>query len=105
MSRQGMGKRLPVRSLRLANRGDLGQALQFVAKTDAVVGLVPAYDGTSVTVLTSGDRLARLPAESFPSGSTSGEKLLKLTKTEVITTLIPALLPAEDETEASEDDG
>jgi DNA gyrase subunit A len=97
MSRQGMGKRLPVRSLRLANRGDLGQALQFVAKTDAVVGLVPAYDGTSVTVLTSGDRLARLPAESFPSGSTGSEKLLKLTKNEHITTLIPALLPAEDE--------
>lgn len=105
ISRQGMGKRLPVRSLRLANRGDLGQALQFVAKTDAVVGLVPAYDGTMVTVLTSGDRLARIPAESFPSGATSGEKLLKLTKNEFITTLIPALLPAEDETEDAQDEG
>ncbi|MDG2616053.1 DNA gyrase subunit A [Thermoleptolyngbya sichuanensis XZ-Cy5] len=104
ISRQGMGKRLPVRSLRLANRGDLGQALQFVAKTDAVVGLVPAYDGTMVTVLTSGDRLARLPAESFPSGTTSGEKLLKLAKTESITTLIPALLPGEDETEEAQDE-
>ncbi len=100
ISQQGYGKTMTVKALRRANRGDLGvQAMKFAVKGDTVVGIVPAYAETSVTTLTSGDRTARIPAEAFPleGNQGGGDRLLTLNKGETITTLLPALLSAEED--------
>lgn len=108
LTTQGYGKQTEVRSLRLGNRGDLGlQAVRFAAKTDTVVGIAVALEGTSITVLTSSDRMAFIPAEVFPQTRKDepGDRLLKLTKGETITTLIPpTLIPEEPEDDLSAQD-
>ncbi|HIK54462.1 MAG TPA: DNA gyrase subunit A [Synechococcales cyanobacterium M55_K2018_004] len=101
---QGYGKRVAVSSLRMANRGDLGlQVMQFASKTDQLIGLVLVLPGTNVTLLTSEDRMARIPMAAVPLAGKdhSGERLVKLNRGERITALIPPALPAEEEDEAA----
>ncbi len=58
----GYAKRLAVKSLRLANRGDIGtQALQFAESDDSLVGLILAPKQASFTLLTATDKVISLP--------------------------------------------
>jgi DNA gyrase subunit A len=101
MTSLGYGKRLPVTRLRLASRGDLGvQSILFATKGDTLMALALVLPGTQTTVLTSNDRMARIAVDELPVGErdSAGDRLLKLNKGEQITTLIPAPLPAEEET-------
>ncbi len=101
MTSLGYGKRLPVTRLRLASRGDLGvQSILFATKGDTLMGMELVLPGTQTTLLTSHDRMARVAVEEIPVGErdSAGDRLLKLSKGEKITRLIPAPLPAEEET-------
>jgi len=105
---QGFGVQRQVASLRLANRGDLGvQGLQFVNKTDAVRGIAPAWEGTAMTVVMEGDRMALIPIEDVPlkTKTSAAESLIKLPRGEQISLVLPdPLLPEEDEAEDAESD-
>jgi DNA gyrase subunit A len=108
VSTQGYVKRLPVRSLRLANPGELGlHAMPFATKTDTLAGITPAFPGIEITALTSTDRMAILPVDDVPMGSrdTTGDRLLKLNKGEKIGSLTVTSLPleTEDELDSEED--
>ena len=62
---QGYAKRLPVRSLRLAKRGEIGtQALQFANKTDVLVGAIAIPERGRAIAMTSNGRSIALPAAS-----------------------------------------
>jgi DNA gyrase subunit A len=88
VSAAGYGKRLPVEALRLAKRGDIGtQSFQFSQKTDSLVALAPAMPQTSLTVLTSAERVAVIPIESVPRQGRTGEcdRMVKPNKGETVT--------------------
>ncbi|MBE9179594.1 DNA gyrase subunit A [Oculatella sp. LEGE 06141] len=90
VSTQGQAKRLAVNEVRLATRGEIGsQAMQFTAKTDTLVGIMPALPKTTVTVLTTSDRIAQLPIQAAPlvGKDTAGKRLLKLDRQEKIVSL------------------
>ncbi|TVP66131.1 MAG: DNA gyrase subunit A [Leptolyngbya sp. LCM1.Bin17] len=91
MSAAGYSKRLPGKALRLAKRGDIGtQSFQFSQKTDHLVALTPAIAHTSLTVLTSADRVAIVPIESIPRQGRTGEcdRVVKPTKGETVTQVL-----------------
>ncbi|MGJ3253708.1 MAG: DNA gyrase subunit A [Elainellaceae cyanobacterium] len=92
---QGYAKRMPGDALKRSNRGDIGiQAIQFANKTDSLVGIVPAYSGTSVTVITNADRVAQLPVETAPlrGKDEKGDRIVKMPKQELITAVAIASL-------------
>ncbi|MGJ3244633.1 MAG: DNA gyrase subunit A [Elainellaceae cyanobacterium] len=92
---QGYAKRMPGDALKRSNRGDIGiQAIQFANKTDALVGIVPAYAGTSVTVITNADRVAQIPVETAPlrGKDGKGDRIVKMPKQEMITAVAIASL-------------
>ncbi len=96
MSAAGYSKRLPGKALRLAKRGDIGtQSFQFSQKTDHLVALTPAIAHTSLTVLTSADRVAIVPIESIPRQGRTGEcdRVVKPTKGETVTQVLTVTLP------------
>ncbi|MBD2463269.1 DNA gyrase subunit A [Oscillatoria sp. FACHB-1407] len=101
---QGFAKQMPGTVLRLAQRGELGmQAIQFVNKTDALVGIIPAFSGAELTVMTNTDRIAKVAIDDIPEEGKDGggDRLLKPGKGEKITGLTIALL---DEAEADEEE-
>ncbi|MGG6294579.1 DNA gyrase subunit A [Leptolyngbya sp. AN02str] len=107
MTASGYAKRMAVKSLRLANRGDLGvQGVQFVLKTDMVVGITPAWEASRITVITSGDRTALLPTDDIPLGdrNASGDRVLKLNRSERVTLLIADPLPPTEESDTDEEE-
>ncbi len=107
LTTHGFGKTMAVKALRRANRGDLGiQGVKFSLKSDAVLGLAPAWAGSRVSVLATGDRLAVIPIDAFPQGdrNATGERLLKLGRGDRLTTLIPDPLPPDDEGDETHDD-
>lgn len=64
-SQLGYAKQMPMRSLRRANRGDIGtQALSFTSKFDALVSLVLAPSSAMLAVTTN-QRLLQLPASAI----------------------------------------
>ncbi|WP_088894351.1 DNA gyrase subunit A [Leptolyngbya ohadii] len=90
MTAQGEGKRIPVSSLKLMSRGGLGvQAIQFSTKADTLAAIALALPDTEVTILTSTDRLAKLPIDKFPrlKRADAGDRILKLNKGEKIVRL------------------
>lgn len=99
ITRQGYVKRMSASELRLANRGDIGiQLLQFANKTDRLCSIVPARDGTFITVFTDAERMAKVPVDSI--GDTSkrgGDRLFKLPKGETIRHILIAYTPEESE--------
>lgn len=82
LTRRGYVKRLPVSELRLAERGAIGtQGLQFASKSDELACVVRAIPGSELVVLTSDNRLVRLPVDRFKTHGKDGRgdrpKLLK----------------------------
>jgi DNA gyrase subunit A len=109
VSQQGYAKRLAANQLRLATRGEIGsQAMQFSTKTDALLGVVPAIPNTEVTVVTSAERVARVPIQAAPlkGKDDPGQKLLKLNRQEKVVELMIANLPQTEisDSEADDDD-
>jgi DNA gyrase subunit A len=90
ISAQGYGKRVPIRSLKQVDRGELGvQAMSFAVKTDALAGIAPALAGMEVMVLTDKDKIAQLPVNKVPlkNRADAGDRILKLPKTEKVIAL------------------
>jgi DNA gyrase subunit A len=82
---QGYVKRLPLQSIRLTHRGELGTyAIQFATKADLLIGAAPAIPGSEVTVLTDEDQLLRVDVDSIKIGGKdgTGSRAVKLTKKE-----------------------
>jgi len=91
VSAAGYGKRLPVEGLRVAKRGDIGtQAFQFSQKTDSLVALQPAPPQSTLTILTSAERVAILPIKAVPRQGRTGEsdRLINPNKGETVTQVI-----------------
>jgi DNA gyrase subunit A len=81
VSEKGYAKRMPVGSLRMGNRGDIGtQAFQFTLKTDALAGMVPALPEADVTLLTNTNHIIRLPVKTVAlwGKDGGGDRLLQL---------------------------
>ena len=87
VSQQGYVKRLPINSVRLANRGDIGaQALQFASKEDSLVGIAVARKKTKVALLTSNERGMVLDTNAVTlwGKDGTGDKISKLKSEETI---------------------
>jgi len=87
ISQLGYAKRMPVRTLRLANVGDIGtQVLQFTLKTDKLAGIGLAPPTAEVLLLTSTQRLIRLPVKSvaFWGKDGTGDRISSLKADETI---------------------
>ena len=92
ITQQGFGKRIPVNSLRLGNRGDIGtQAVQFSNKEDLLAGIISTTDKESILLTTNIDRRLVLPTNSLKLAekNSKGEKIGKLKADEVITGIYP----------------
>ncbi|MBD1849382.1 DNA gyrase subunit A [Leptolyngbya sp. FACHB-711] len=101
MTAQGDAKRIPVSTLKLMSRGGLGvQAIQFSSRSDTLAAVGLALPNGEVTVLTSDDRLAKLPIDKVPllKRSDAGDPVLKLSKSEKVVRLFEneAIEPEED---------
>ena len=89
VSQMGYAKRMPLRALRRANRGDIGtQALYFNTKSDALAGIVIAPAAADIALLTSTHRVIRLPVDSVTllGKDGKGERIPSLNPDETITT-------------------
>jgi DNA gyrase subunit A len=90
ISQLGYAKRMPVRTLRLANLGDIGtQVLQFTLKTDKLAGIALAPPTAEVLLLTSAQRLVRLPVKSVAlwGKDGTGDRIHSLKADETILTV------------------
>jgi DNA gyrase subunit A len=101
MTAQGDAKRIPVSTLKLMSRGGLGvQAIHFSSRSDTLAAVGLALPNGEVTVLTSDDRLAKLPIDKVPllKRSDAGAPVLKLSKSEKVVRLFEneAIEPEED---------
>jgi DNA gyrase subunit A len=102
-SELGLSKRLMIEQLRLSSLGDLGtQAMQFTNKADALVGIVATPPESEVMILTSANRMMRLPTDqvALRGRDERGERVLKLNSDERVLSLVP--LPASGLTSESE---
>jgi DNA gyrase subunit A len=91
VTQAGYGKRLPVTSLRLANRGDIGtQAIQFSSKTDNLAGILLAQADTKIILNINTEQRFIIPIEelNFLGTDGTGNKLVKLQSQEVVTEII-----------------
>ena len=92
ISQLGFGKRIPVNTLRLGNRGDIGtQAIQFTTKEDMLAGIISTKGKENITLTTSINRRLILPVNSLKLAdkSSTGEKIGKLKADEIITGIYP----------------
>ena len=92
ITQQGFGKRIPVNSLRLGNRGDIGtQAVQFSNKEDLLAGMISTTKKENLVLTTSSDRRLVLPVDSLELAekNSTGEKIGKLKADEIITGIYP----------------
>ena len=92
ISQLGFGKRIPVNTLRLGNRGDIGtQAIQFTTKEDMLAGIISTKGQENITLTTSINRRLILPVKSLKLAdkSSTGEKIGKLNPDEIITGIYP----------------
>ena len=88
ITQQGLGKRIPVNSLRLGNRGDIGtQAIQFTDREDLLAGIIATTDRENIILTTSIDRRLILPVSSLKLAdkNSTGEAIGKLKPNETIT--------------------
>jgi len=87
VSEQGYGKRLPVSTVRLVNRGEIGtQALQFKTAKDMLVGIVPASLASEVALVTNSERMipVRVDKVQLLGKDGSGDLVAKLKQGESI---------------------
>ena len=99
VSEQGYAKRLAIDTLRLSTTGDLGtQSFKFASKTDALAGMVAAAPDTTITLLTSANRMARLAGITVPlkGRDEPGDRPLKPAPDERIISLTIPKLPLAD---------
>ena len=92
ISQLGFGKQIPVNSLRLGNRGDIGtQAIQFTTKEDNLAGITTTTGRENIILTTSIDRRLVLPVDSLVKGekNSPGERIGKLKANEIITGVHP----------------
>ncbi len=92
VTEEGYAKRLPVKALRLSIPGELGtQALHFASRTDALAGMVVALPDSEVAVITSANRMTRLPSESVPvqEKDSRGDRAFRLNSDEKVIATIP----------------
>ena len=92
ISQLGFGKRIPVSTLRLGNRGDIGtQAIQFTTKEDMLAGIISTKGQENITLTTSINRRLILPVKSLKLAdkSSTGEKIGNLKSDEIITGIYP----------------
>ena len=92
ISQLGFGKRIPVNTLRLGNRGDIGtQAIQFSTKEDMLAGIISTKGQENITLTTSINRRLILPVKrlKLADKSSTGEKIGKLKPDEFITGIYP----------------
>ena len=92
ISQLGFGKRIPVNSLRLGNRGDIGtQAIQFTTKEDTLAGIIATTDKENIVLTTSIDRKLVLPVDSLVKADKNdpGARVGQLRANEVITGVYP----------------
>ncbi len=92
ISQLGFGKRIPVNTLRLGNRGDIGtQAIQFTTKEDMLAGIISTKGRENITLTTNINRRLVLPVTSLKLAdkSSAGEKIGKLKADEIITGIYP----------------
>ena len=91
VSQLGYAKRLPMSTIRLANLGDLGtQALHFTSKTDALAAMVAAPAKSQIVLLTSAQRVVRMPVNSVQlrGKDGTGDRILELNPDEKIITVV-----------------
>ncbi|WP_448564669.1 DNA topoisomerase (ATP-hydrolyzing) subunit A [Trichothermofontia sp.] len=91
VSQQGYAKRLPLKMLRLGQRGELGTyAFQFAAKTDALVAVLAAPPEAEVVLLSNRQRWLQVPIAQIGvwGRDGSGDRCFKCTRGEVITTAV-----------------
>lgn len=87
VSELGWAKRMPVGSVRLINRGDIGtQAFHFSESEDALAGLLVAVPGKEVKLLTNSGRFLRLGVDSiaFWGKDAAGDRVIPLNPGEKI---------------------
>jgi len=95
ISQLGFGKRIPVNSLRLANRGDIGtQAIQFTSKEDMLAGIISAQAQENITLTTSIDRRLVFPVNNLELAdkNSTGAKIGNLKLNEAIVGIYSSLL-------------
>lgn len=91
ISELGWAKRMPAGSVRLTNRGEIGQyAFRFADSSDALVGLLLAVPGADVKLLTNTGRLLRSATDAiaFWGKDAPGEKVFDLNPAEKIIKVI-----------------
>lgn len=88
VSQQGYGKQISIGSLRVANRGGIGQnAFQFTKQTDTLAGIVIGGSNVVIQMLTSDARVCGMMADKVKvhGQDDKGDRLLKLgTKERII---------------------
>jgi DNA gyrase subunit A len=92
ISQLGFGKRIPLNSLRLGNRGDIGtQAIQFTTKEDTLAGIISTTGKENIVLTTSQDRRLILPIDSLTKAEKNdpGSRVGQLKASEVITGIYP----------------
>jgi DNA gyrase subunit A len=94
VSQLGYGKSIPVTSLRLSNRGDIGtQAIQFTNKIDnlaGTIGMTPA-DRSSLILYSDRQRSWNIEVTEIPKAdkNSTGDRLIKLQPEELIIDIYP----------------
>jgi DNA gyrase subunit A len=91
VSTQGYGKRLAIKTLRLAKIGDIGtQALQFASKTDSLAGMVAAKARTKAILVTSNDLVIPVAVDSIKIAGKdgTGDRIAKLKSGESILSVV-----------------
>ena len=91
ISELGWAKRMPAGSVRLTNRGEIGQyAFRFADPSDALVGLLRAVPGADVKLLTNTGRVLRSATDAiaFWGKDAPGEKVFDLHPAEKIIKVI-----------------
>jgi DNA gyrase subunit A len=92
ISQLGFGKRIPLNSLRLGNRGDIGtQAIRFTTKEDTLAGIISTTGKENIVLTTSQDRRLILPIDSLTKAEKNdlGSRVGQLKANEVITGIYP----------------
>ncbi|WP_036479726.1 DNA topoisomerase (ATP-hydrolyzing) subunit A [Myxosarcina sp. GI1] len=87
ISQLGYVKRIPVKTLRLANRGDIGtQGIQFADERDNLAAATAIKSLNNLVLITNKDRRLVLPVSEIPllDKNSTGEKLVKLQAQEAI---------------------
>ncbi|MGV2828979.1 DNA gyrase/topoisomerase IV subunit A [Myxosarcina sp. GI1(2024)] len=94
VSQLGYVKGLPVNTLRLANRGDIGtQAIQFAEERDVLVGAISHQSLDNLVIITDRERRLTFPVSEIPllDKNSTGEKLIKLSTEEVVIAIAPGI--------------